>query len=38
MILLLLLKNLLEKYPTAKIFIIANDHDYLQLLDDYTGY
>lgn len=25
-----------QKYPEAQIYIIANDHDYLQLLDDYT--
>ena len=25
-----------EKYPQSKIYIIANDYDYLQLLDDYT--
>lgn len=25
-----------SKYPEAQIFILANDHDYLQLLDDYT--
>jgi len=29
-------KFIREKYPTVKIIIIANDHDYLQLLDDYT--
>jgi len=32
-----LTKNFIRnKYPKAKIFIIANDHDYLQLLDDDT--
>lgn len=25
-----------QKYNDAKIYIIANDHDYLQLLDEYT--
>ena len=29
-------KFIREKYPDAQIYIIANDHDYLQLLDDYT--
>ena len=29
-------KFIREKYPQAQIYIIANDHDYLQLLDDYT--
>ena len=29
-------KFIREKYPEAQIYIIANDHDYLQLLDDYT--
>ena len=25
-----------QKYPEARIIILANDHDYLQLLDSYT--
>ena len=29
-------KNIRQKYPEAKIIILANDHDYLQLLDNYT--
>jgi 5'-3' exonuclease len=29
-------QELRAKYPDSKIFIIANDHDYLQLLDDQT--
>ena len=29
-------KFIREKYPEAQIYIIANDHDYLQLLDNYT--
>ena len=29
-------KQIRVKYPKAQIIIIANDHDYLQLLDDYT--
>ena len=29
-------KMIREKYPLARIIILANDHDYLQLLDDYT--
>lgn len=28
--------HICAKYPDAKIYIIANDHDYLQLLDDQT--
>jgi 5'-3' exonuclease len=28
--------ELRAKYPNAKIYIIANDHDYLQILDDQT--
>jgi len=28
--------ELRTKYPDSKIYIIANDHDYLQLLDDQT--
>ena len=37
MILLLLLKMKLEKkYPEANIYIITNDHDYLQLMDENT--
>jgi 5'-3' exonuclease len=32
-----IMKNMIrQKYPDAKIYIIANDHDYLQLLDDNT--
>ena len=29
-------KHIRQKYPQARIIIIANDHDYLQLLDDYS--
>ena len=29
-------KQIRQKYPEARIIILANDHDYLQLLDDYT--
>ena len=29
-------QDLRTKYPDSKIYIIANDHDYLQLLDDQT--
>ena len=29
-------KVIRQKYPEARIIILANDHDYLQLLDDYT--
>ncbi len=29
-------KIIRKKYPEALIIILANDHDYLQLLDDYT--
>ena len=29
-------KLIRQKYPHARIIILANDHDYLQLLDDYT--
>lgn len=29
-------KQIRQKYPQAPIIIIANDHDYLQLLDDYS--
>ena len=29
-------KIIRQKYPEAQIYIIANDHDYLQLLDDHT--
>jgi 5'-3' exonuclease len=29
-------QELRAKYPDSKIYIIANDHDYLQLLDDQT--
>ena len=29
-------QELRVKYPDSKIYIIANDHDYLQLLDDQT--
>jgi len=29
-------KQIRQKYPQARVIIIANDHDYLQLLDDYT--
>ena len=29
-------KFIRQKYPQAIIYIIANDHDYLQLLDEYT--
>lgn len=29
-------KQIRQKYPEAQIIIIANDHDYLQLLDEYT--
>jgi 5'-3' exonuclease len=29
-------QDLRAKYPDSKIYIIANDHDYLQLLDDQT--
>lgn len=29
-------KMIRQKYPEALIIILANDHDYLQLLDDYT--
>lgn len=29
-------KFIRQKYPEAQIYIIANDHDYLQLLDEYT--
>jgi 5'-3' exonuclease len=29
-------KQIRQKYPEAQIIIIANDHDYLQLLDDNT--
>ena len=29
-------KLIRQKYPEARIIILANDHDYLQLLDDYT--
>ena len=29
-------KLIRQKYTHAKIIILANDHDYLQLLDDYT--
>ena len=28
-------KHIREKYPEARIIILANDHDYCQLLDDY---
>lgn len=29
-------KQIRQKYPDALIIILANDHDYCQLLDDYT--
>lgn len=29
-------KQIRQKYPEALIIILANDHDYLQLLDDYS--
>ena len=29
-------KHIQQKYPEARIIIIANDHDYLQLLDNYS--
>ena len=29
-------KQIRQKYSQARIIILANDHDYLQLLDDYT--
>ena len=29
-------KMIRQKYPEARIIILANDHDYLQLLDSYT--